>query len=255
MHQQTRSGSTQPDRWRSCAEPPQRRRSPRTSYIGSVFRLPHRLRQASACTGVGPTPARDEQQERRPLTSSAPFPHASSIVALRCRWVAQTARRDSFPPVFPREAGFSCDAALRSFRRGLENRCGPFGPPRVRIPPPPLDGARDRPASRASTVRVLLGRERSILHRCRRGSRCSSVATASPNYAWPLLLPPSSSVGRSARKQEPWIEGSEISRSRRSSGGDSRRSRLARALPGPPGGVARQQRSATVDRAGRWPRA
>jgi integrase len=24
-------------------------------------------------------------------------------------------------------------------RGGLENRCGPYGPPRVRIPPPPLD--------------------------------------------------------------------------------------------------------------------
>ena len=27
---------------------------------------------------------------------------------------------------------------MRPFRRGLENRCGLFGPPRVRIPPPPL---------------------------------------------------------------------------------------------------------------------
>jgi hypothetical protein len=44
--------------------------------------------------------------------------------------------RDSFPPVFPRDADSSCDAALRPFRGGLENRCGPQGPPRVRIPPP-----------------------------------------------------------------------------------------------------------------------
>jgi hypothetical protein len=30
---------------------------------------------------------------------------------------------DSFPPVFPRNAGSSCDAALRPVRHGLENRC------------------------------------------------------------------------------------------------------------------------------------
>jgi hypothetical protein len=45
--------------------------------------------------------------------------------------------RDSFPPAFPRDAGSSCAAALRPVRRGLENRCPPFGGPWVRIPPPP----------------------------------------------------------------------------------------------------------------------
>jgi hypothetical protein len=58
-----------------------------------------------------------------------------------------TAGGDSFPPVFPRDTGSSCDAALRSFRRGLENRCGPYGPPRVRIPPPPLP----RPQTRSQS--------------------------------------------------------------------------------------------------------
>jgi hypothetical protein len=48
-------------------------------------------------------------------------------VRAACRAPLPTGRtstgRNSFPPVFPRDADSSCDAALRPFRRGLENRC------------------------------------------------------------------------------------------------------------------------------------
>ena len=37
---------------------------------------------------------------------------------------------------------FVLRAGLRPVLHSLENRCGPFGPPTVRIPPPPLDGAK-----------------------------------------------------------------------------------------------------------------
>jgi hypothetical protein len=95
-----------------------------------------------------------------------------------CGWPAQAFADIHSPSHSPKARSSSSHAGLRSFRRGLENRCGPYGPPRVRIPPPPLDPARDRPAIHASTVRVLLGWKRSTLHGCRRGCRCSSKAVA-----------------------------------------------------------------------------
>jgi hypothetical protein len=75
---------------------------------------------AEAATHVRRVPAADERREPWPKFDQVSLPDASRAVALRCRWVAQSRGRDSFPPVFPRDAGSSCDAALRSFRRGLE---------------------------------------------------------------------------------------------------------------------------------------
>jgi hypothetical protein len=61
------------------------------------------------------------------LAAEGLAPDAGSTVALRCRWVAQTRRPRFIPPAFPRDADSGCNAALRPGRRGLENRCGPFG--------------------------------------------------------------------------------------------------------------------------------
>jgi hypothetical protein len=46
-------------------------------------------------------------------------------------------RRSPSPSLraMPRGRGLALRLALRAERNGLENRCGPFGPPRVRIPP------------------------------------------------------------------------------------------------------------------------
>jgi Bacterial protein of unknown function (DUF899) len=59
-----------------------------------------------------------------------------------CGWPAQAFADIHSPSHSPKARSSSSHAGLRSFRRGLENRCGPYGPPRVRIPPPPLDPAR-----------------------------------------------------------------------------------------------------------------
>jgi hypothetical protein len=43
--------------------------------------------------------------------------------------------RVSFPLTFPRRCSSALRLRFRAERNGLENRCGPFGPPRVRILP------------------------------------------------------------------------------------------------------------------------
>jgi hypothetical protein len=75
----------------------------------------------ATCKRVSPPPC--EQRCRAPLPGSR-----------------NRRGRDSFPPAFPRDLDSICDAGLRRLRRRLENRCGPYGPPRVRIPPPPFFG-------------------------------------------------------------------------------------------------------------------
>ena len=77
------------------------------------------------------------------------------------RWCRQGSR-DSFPPAFPRDARSTCDAASRAFGGGLENRCTPFGVPRVRIPPPPLDHRRGIFPGHASMVRAFLAWESGV---------------------------------------------------------------------------------------------
>src|SRR5215218_7516427 len=49
----------------------------------------------------------------------------------------------SVPLTFPRGAGSARGAGLRGVRIGLEDRCGPYGPLRVRIRSPPLHSARE----------------------------------------------------------------------------------------------------------------
>jgi hypothetical protein len=44
----------------------------------------------------------------------------------------------SFPHKFPRAVGSALHRRFRALRHSLENRCGRFRPPWVRIPPPPL---------------------------------------------------------------------------------------------------------------------
>jgi hypothetical protein len=126
-----------------------------------------------------------------PACSIAPTIRVTAPSRATPMWRLRNFAAVSFPQTFPRAVGSALCRRFRALRHGLENRCGRFRPPWVRIPPPPLPSRRaasgcvsDRGTDRRGNRLVLVVPRSTGQARVRRGRCRIPFPRGSPGTKW-----------------------------------------------------------------------